>query len=123
MNILTLIERGAARLEAAGVAFGHGTTNAFDEAAWLTLWRLGLPLDDLDGVAAPARGLDRASVADPHRERDAPAALRWSRSDCDIMFSCVLGVCCSVSETTLPRAASFSVKTQILSVRVSSEKR
>ena len=52
MNIQSLIERGAARLEAAGVAFGHGTTNAFDEAAWLTLWRLGLPLDDLDGVAA-----------------------------------------------------------------------
>ncbi len=51
MNIQSLIERGAARLEAAGVAFGHGTTNAFDEAAWLTLWRLGLPLDDLDGVA------------------------------------------------------------------------
>ena len=35
----------------AGVAFGHGTTNAFDEAVWLVLWRLGLPLDDLDGVA------------------------------------------------------------------------
>ena len=26
-------------------------TNAFDEAAWLVLWQLGLPLDDLDGVA------------------------------------------------------------------------
>lgn len=54
MKIRELIDDAAARLEAAGVAFGHGTTNAFDEAVWLVLWRLGLPLDDLDGVAARA---------------------------------------------------------------------
>jgi ribosomal protein L3 glutamine methyltransferase len=44
-TLRSLIEAGAARLSAAGVAFGHGTANAFDEAAWLALWRLGLPLD------------------------------------------------------------------------------
>ena len=51
MTLLDLIEHCSARLQEAGVSFGHGTTNAFDEAVWLALWRLGLPLDDLDGVA------------------------------------------------------------------------
>jgi len=51
MTLIEAIEAAAARLDAAGVAFGHGTLNAFDEAVWLALWRLGLPLDDLDSVA------------------------------------------------------------------------
>ncbi len=51
MKVIDIIERACARLEQAGVSFGHGTSNAFDEAVWLVLWRLGLPLDDLDGVA------------------------------------------------------------------------
>ena len=54
MTLIELIRQGATELEQAGVAFGHGTTNAFDEAAWLVLWQLGLPLEDLDGVAAMA---------------------------------------------------------------------
>lgn len=50
--LLQLIKRAAARLEQADVAYGHGTQNAFDEAVWLVLWRLDLPLDtDLDEVA------------------------------------------------------------------------
>jgi ribosomal protein L3 glutamine methyltransferase len=54
MTLIDLVNDSAARLEEAGVAFGHGTTNAFDEAVWLVLWSLGLPLDDLDGAAEMA---------------------------------------------------------------------
>jgi len=45
LTLLDCVNAAAEKLSAAGVAFGHGTTNAFDEAAWLVLWQLGLPLD------------------------------------------------------------------------------
>jgi ribosomal protein L3 glutamine methyltransferase len=55
MTLSQFITQAAERLTQASVAFGHGTLNAFDEAVWLVLWRLGLPLDsDLDEVANQA---------------------------------------------------------------------
>ena len=68
MTILELIEAGAQQLDAAGVAFGHGTSNAFDEAAWLVLWQLGLPLTSpLEGHESvanrPVALMEQAQVA------------------------------------------------------------
>jgi ribosomal protein L3 glutamine methyltransferase len=51
MTLIDFITAQAARLKQAGVSFGHGTTNAFDEAAWLVLWSLGLELDALEAHA------------------------------------------------------------------------
>ena len=45
MDLKELIHTSADRLDEAKVAFGHGTLNAQDEAAWLVLWQLKLPLD------------------------------------------------------------------------------
>ena len=64
MKLIECIEAHAARLTKAGVSFGHGTTNAFDEAAWLALWRLGLPLDELDEHANRAlSAAEQAQIA------------------------------------------------------------
>ena len=49
MTLFELIADTERQLTQAGVAFGHGTANAHDEAAWLVLHALGLPLDtDID---------------------------------------------------------------------------
>ncbi len=53
MTVQELLAECTARLEAASLAYGHGTTGPRDEAAWLMLWQLGWPLDtDLDEAAA-----------------------------------------------------------------------
>ena len=55
MTLGELIERTARRFAAAGLAYGHGTDNARDEAAWLVLRGLALPFDaDLEREPSPA---------------------------------------------------------------------
>jgi ribosomal protein L3 glutamine methyltransferase len=74
MTVIELIEDVARQLREAGVTFGHGTTNAFDEAAWLVLWRLGMPIDSaLEGPHAvadlPVAAGQRAEVSALVQER------------------------------------------------------
>jgi len=62
LTVGSLIARGARRLKRARVHFGHGTDNAWDEAASLTLHALGLP-----HAAAPALYRRRVSAANAAR--------------------------------------------------------
>ena len=48
LTVRDLIRYGVSRLNAAGVHFGHGSDNAWDEAIYLVLHALHLPPDQLD---------------------------------------------------------------------------
>jgi len=64
-TLRTALRTAALRLESAKVSFGHGTTNARDEAAWLVLHTLGLPITD------PKAHLSRVLTAEETRRVDA----------------------------------------------------
>jgi ribosomal protein L3 glutamine methyltransferase len=65
ISVRELIARGARRLQRAHLCYGHGTDNAWDEAAVLTLHALGLPLAGGAGV-----GKRRVGAAGQRRARD-----------------------------------------------------
>jgi len=63
LKLIDLINQQATRLEEAKVSFGHGTLSAFDEAVWLALWAMKLPIDDLGAVTdSPVSVADEAAV-------------------------------------------------------------
>jgi len=64
MTLIDFITAQAARLKQAGVSFGHGTSNAFDEAAWLVLWSLGMALDALEQHAQRELTVEEQSRAE-----------------------------------------------------------
>lgn len=91
MTLDELIAAAAARLDAAGVAVGQGTTHTHDEAAWLVHWALGLPLEGVDGctlteaqvAAAQALIERRIATRQPAAYLTGEAWLQGLPFDCD----------------------------------------
>jgi ribosomal protein L3 glutamine methyltransferase len=78
MTLVETVVAASERLKQAGVSFGHGTGNAFDEAAWLVTWSLGLPLDAPETQGRRALAADAqakaAALIDRRIETRKPAA-------------------------------------------------
>ena len=73
-----LIRWACTRLTEAGAQFGHGTDNAHDEATWLALWCLRLPLDKpepfLDATILPSERASFTALIERRSVERLPAA-------------------------------------------------
>ena len=70
MNIEQAIEHAARQFKAAGLYFGHGTDNEWDEAAWLVLHSLGMsPVEPVENPAQELTDSQRLAVEDIIRQR------------------------------------------------------
>ena len=70
MTPVELIHHCSKVLTKAGVAYGQGTLNAEDEAAWLVLWALKLPLDsDTSTLNSPVSAAESETVLALLRKR------------------------------------------------------
>lgn len=69
-TVRDLVRFGVSRFNEANLFFGHGTQNAFDEAAYLILHTLNLPIDTLDPfLDARVTPTERDRVLDVLRRR------------------------------------------------------
>ncbi|MGE0797974.1 MAG: 50S ribosomal protein L3 N(5)-glutamine methyltransferase [Lautropia sp.] len=50
-TVRDLVRHAASRFGAAGIGYGHGTDNAYDEAVWLVCWTLHLPIEHYPDLA------------------------------------------------------------------------
>ncbi len=91
-RIEDLIGRAARQMEAAGLFFGHGTDNAFDEACWAASAVFGLPPDfDREAAQQPAdkalRAAFEALIAERIQTRKPLAYLVGEAWFCGLKFA------------------------------------
>ena len=96
MKLTQLIQQGAAQLDQAKVAFGHGTLNAHDEATWLILWQLQMPLDTEVANETTVDASQVAACQNLIQQRIAEFRVVEQDTDSYADAQCFLGVTCIV---------------------------
>jgi ribosomal protein L3 glutamine methyltransferase len=84
LTVRDCLRYAVSRFNAAGLVYGHGTTNAFDEAAFVVLEGLHLPVDQLepylDARLLPAERLRLAEIVEARVVTRKPAAYLLGRT-------------------------------------------